>query len=245
MMRINRIYHPEPLHVGQLVTLSAEASHHLSRVLRCRIDDPIILFNCSGNEYNGHITEVTKRTVLVRIDTATIVDRESPLAIHLGQAIGKGDKMDWVIQKSCELGVCEITPLFTERSNIKISGERLDKKHEHWQKIAISACEQCGRTIVPKVHFPTTLSIWLESLHCQQGFVLHPHNAAGLKDMILKLEDIALLIGPEGGLSDAEIDLAMQKNFTPLALGKRILRTETAPIVGITALQCHWGDLTG
>ncbi len=242
-MRVNRIYHPEPLHVGQLVTLGAEASHHLSRVLRCQVNEQVILFNGSGNEFAGHIAEMSKRVVLLHIDACQAIDRESPLAIHLAQAIGKGDKMDWVIQKSCELGVREITPLFTQRSNTKLCGERLDKKHQHWQKVAISACEQCARTIVPKVHYPTTLSIWLESLHCQQGFVLHPHNAANLNDMALKLQDVALLIGPEGGLSDIEIDQASQKGFISLTLGKRILRTETAPIVGITALQCRWGDL--
>jgi len=242
-MRINRIYHPEPLHVGQLLTLGIDASHHLSRVLRCQINDQVVLFNCSGNEYLGHVTEIDKRSVSVHINYCDIIERESPLTIHLAQAIGKSNKMDWVIQKSCELGVTEITPLFTERSNIKLTGERLDKKHAHWQNVAISACEQCWRTIVPKVHYPTTLSIWLESLHCQQGFVLHPYNAASLNDMVLKLGDVALLIGPEGGLSDTEIKQAYHKNLIPLALGKRILRTETASIVGIIALQYRWGDL--
>ena len=240
--RNTRIFIANPLQVNQAVTLTPEASHYVARVLRAKPGDKLTLFNGDRHEYHITIDNIDKRLVHATVTNAERIDNESPLHIHLGQAIGKGDKMDWVIQKCTELGVSDITPLFTERCNVKLSGERLDKKHQHWQNIAISAAEQCGRTVVPKVHSPTTTTIWLENLCCQQGFVMHPRNAATLSDMMLNLHDIAVLIGPEGGLTDTEIQHAKDKSFISLQFGNRILRTETAPIVAITCMQSRWGD---
>ncbi len=242
-MRIPRIYTPQPLAPSSTLALDAEAAHHVARVLRMQSGDALILFNGDGNEYPAAIASVDKKSVQVVLEAANTFDRESPLAIHLGIAISKGERMDWVIQKATELGVTEITPLQTERVEVRLNSEREGKKLSHWQAIAISACEQCQRNRIPVIHSPQSLSTWLAAINTEAKFVLHHRSEVALESYAEKPKSVALLIGPEGGLSEAEILLAEKKDFAPLRLGPRVMRTETAPIAALGILQFLWGDL--
>ncbi|TVP93679.1 MAG: 16S rRNA (uracil(1498)-N(3))-methyltransferase, partial [Pseudomonadaceae bacterium] len=166
---------------------------------------------------------------------------ESPLQVHLGQAMSRGERMDWAIQKAVELGVNAITPLFTERCEVKLQGERADKRQAHWQQVAISACEQCGRSQVPVVHPPQALADWLAQLDCELKLVLHHRTEQPLASL-QKPASLGLLIGPEGGLSSEEIQRTEASGFQAVRLGPRVLRTETAPIVALSLAQQLWGD---
>ena len=163
--------------------------------------------------------------------------------MHLGQGISRGDRMDFTLQKSVELGVSEITPLFTERCGVKLTGDRLAKKKDQWQKIVISACEQSGRVLVPKVNDPIWLEDWLKEPTDDLKINLHPRAQHSIMSLPQQSENVRLLIGPEGGLSNEEIDQATQHNFVEVLIGPRVLRTETAALTAITALQCRYGDL--
>lgn len=240
-MRISRIYLPQPLTVGQQIQLSPEAARHLVTVLRAKVGTELILFNGEGGEYRATLTEANNKKAFVSIDSFEDVNRESPLNIHLGIGLSRGDRFDLVIQKATELGVTEITPLYTERTEVKLKGDRADKKLRHWQQIAISACEQCQRNIVPTVNQPVALNDWLNT-DADQKFVLHHRSDKALRDYTNTPKTAALLIGPEGGLSEAEIATAEQNGFDHLTLGPRVLRTETAPLTAITLLQFQWGD---
>lgn len=242
-MRCPRIYTPQSLTVNATVLLDDDAARHVSRVLRMQSGDALILFNGDGAEYNASIASVDKKSVLVAIESANTIDRESPLAIHLGIAISKGERMDWVIQKATELGVTEITPLQTERVEVRLNNEREEKKLSHWQAIAIAACEQCQRNRMPTIHSPQSLSNWLDSVQSDVKFVLHHRSEVNLASNSERPRSVALLIGPEGGLSESEITLAEKKNFAPLRLGPRVMRTETAPLAALSVLQFLWGDL--
>jgi 16S rRNA (uracil1498-N3)-methyltransferase len=244
-MRRPRIYTPQPLIAETTLALGADAAHHVARVLRMQSGDALLLFNGDGSEYRATIASIDKKSVSVQIGSAVENTRESPLAIHLGIAISKGDRMDWVIQKATELGVAQITPLQTERVEVRLNNEREEKKLAHWQATAISACEQCGRNRIPTIHSPATLMTWLDTVKADAKFVLHHRSEITLEESAEKPKRIALLIGPEGGLSDMEITLAEQKNFAPLRLGPRVLRTETAPLAALSVLQFLWGDLRG
>lgn len=239
-----RIYQPVPLVKDTVVNLDAMATHHIARVLRANPGDKLCLFNGQGGEYRSTIIEITKKTVVVRIGEFVARNSESPLALSLAQGISRGEKMDYTIQKAVELGVSKIIPLITERCNVKLDAERQLKKQQHWQSIVIHACEQSGRTIIPEVSLPQLLPKWLATSDMDVGLVLSPHVQNKLKETPIPLTaKITLLIGPEGGLSEAEIELAYQHQFIPLNLGPRVLRTETAALVALTALQCYFGDL--
>jgi 16S rRNA (uracil1498-N3)-methyltransferase len=172
-----------------------------------------------------------------------LVENESPLNIHLAQGISRGDRMDFTLQKSVELGVNTITPIFTERCGVKLSGERLEKKHQQWQKIVISACEQSGRCAVPIVATPIYLADWLAQETAALKLNLHPKAEHSIMNLPIENQRVRLLIGPEGGLSDDEIANANKAGFHDVLLGPRVLRTETAALTAITALQCRYGDL--
>jgi len=242
-MRCPRIYTPQPLTPDNTIALDAEAAHHVARVLRMQSGDELILFNGEGGEYRAAITAVDKKSVHVALGACDTSERESPLAIHLGIAISKGERMDWVIQKATELGVTQITPLQTERVEVRLGNERGEKKLAHWRAIAISACEQCARNRIPTIDDIQPLATWLSVVEADKKFVLHHRSDARLESDKEKPESAALLIGPEGGLSDIEIALAEKKNFAPLRLGPRVMRTETAPIAALSILQFLWGDL--
>lgn len=242
-MRCPRIYTPQSLIANTTLPLDSEAAHHVARVLRMQSGDELILFNGEGGEYRATITSADKKSVQVQLRECEANERESSLAIHLGIAISKGERMDWVIQKATELGVTQITPLQTERVEVRLNNEREEKKLSHWQAVAISACEQCQRNRIPTIHSPQLLSAWLDSVEAEAKFVLHHRSEVALDTYAEKPKSVALLIGPEGGLSDLEITLAEKKNFAPLRLGPRVMRTETAPIAALSILQFMWGDL--
>lgn len=242
-MRISRIYHPDVLSVDSQVTLTDDASNHLINVLRAKVDQPIVLFNGDGNEYGAHLSKITKRKSIATIDSKLSISIESPLNIHLGQGISRGDRMEWVIQKSVELGVSEITPLITERCGVKLNQQRWLKKHEQWQKLIISACEQCGRNVLPTLHQPTVLSEWIQQSTNQIRLTLHPRAEQAFRHVSMPASGARLLIGPEGGFSEQEIYQTEQNGFHCIQLGPRVLRTETAAISAISALQAIHGDL--
>lgn len=247
-----RIYQASTFTLHETVKLSDDAFGHLIRVLRLKSGDGVTLFDGQeAAQYQAILTDVNKKHASVEILAKDIISNESPLNIHLGQGISRGDRMDFTLQKSVELGVNTITPLFTERCGVKLTGERLAKKHQQWQKIVISACEQSGRCIVPIVRAPMLLSDWLTENTTALKVNLHPkaqHSIISLpklNDGNDKAENqrVRLLIGPEGGLTDAEISQANDANFQDVLLGPRVLRTETAALTAITALQCRFGDL--
>lgn len=240
-MRISRIYSDTPLQSGQQLALDERASHHLGKVLRQQVGDALILFNGDGKQYRATIAAIEKKLVLVDVGEVSTPVTESPLAIQLGIAMSRGDRMDWVLQKSTELGVTEITPLITERTELKLKAERLEKKLAHWQQIIVSACEQCGRNTLPTLHPPISGRDWSQHIRADRKLVLH-HRSDHSLDRDAAVTSVALYIGPEGGLSTEEIRDAEQLGFQPLTLGPRVLRTETAPLAAISVLQSTWGD---
>lgn len=240
-MPVSRIYQPVPLAVGML-QLEENASHHLARVLRAAVKDEVIIFNGEGGEYHGVICQINKKNVVVELNKFVDRDTESTVAISLAQGIARGEKMDFVIQKAVELGASEIFPMISERCNVRLDQERELKRMLHWQAVVISACEQSGRNRLPVVHAPLSLNDWLEQSHAEMKLVLSPHVTNKLKDVAVKPASIAVLIGPEGGLSEREIETAIQYNFTALNLGPRILRTETAAVAALSVLQFQFGD---
>ncbi|MDX1467394.1 MAG: 16S rRNA (uracil(1498)-N(3))-methyltransferase, partial [Halomonas sp.] len=183
-----------------------------------------------------------RKRVVARLEAVEPGRGESPLAVHLGQAISKGDRMDYAIQKAVELGVATITPLYTEHGDVRLKGERAAKKLAHWQAVAASACEQCGRATLPPVHAPMGLGEWLAARDEALRLVLHPGTAGALEQAEAPAS-VAVLIGPEGGLAEAEVEAARTSGFAPLSLGPRVLRTETAPVVALSLLQARFGDL--
>jgi 16S rRNA (uracil1498-N3)-methyltransferase len=243
-MRVPRIYQNSPLNVGASVSLGDDAANHVGRVLRMVPDQEICLFNGQGGQYQAVITESGKKHVTVKITDFSAHSVESPLFIHLGQVISRGDKMEFTIQKSVELGVNVITPLWSSRCGVKLQGDRLDKKLEQWQKIAISACEQCGRNSVPLIRPVMSLENWLAEPTDELKLTLHPRAQYSVGTLPEPTHGVRLVIGPEGGLSDDEIALTEQYHFQEMLLGPRVLRTETAALTAITALQCRFGDLS-
>lgn len=242
-MRIPRIYHPDLILLDQPFALSQDATNHLANVLRLKAEHPIVLFNGDGNEYSATLIEVNKRKVLASAHAKLSLSVESPLSIHLGQGVSKGDRMDFALQKSAELGVSEITPLLTERCAVKLDAQRWQKKHQQWQKLIISACEQCGRNSLPELHPPIPLANWLAQGGEQLRLTLDPQATKSIKHLSPPGKGVKLLIGPEGGLSDQELYQSQQSGFSGMSLGPRILRTETAALASISLLQGLFGDL--
>jgi len=240
-MKSTRIYHAEPLTTGQLVELNKQASTHLLKVLRLKDGSVLKLFNGNGFEYTAQLV-ISGKKAIANIQQAIKNNNESPLDIHLLQGISKGDRMDFAIQKSVELGVSSITPVITERTVVNLKGEREQKKLKHWSAIAISACEQSGRNFVPKIQPICRLTEIFEDSSNDLKLLLDPLSNSSLKSLSPK-NNIQILIGPEGGLSDAEIELATDNGFCGVKLGPRILRTETAALAAITSAQVLWGDL--
>ncbi|MDQ4430551.1 16S rRNA (uracil(1498)-N(3))-methyltransferase [Yokenella regensburgei] len=242
-MRIPRIYHPELLAEGSQVALCDDAANHVGRVLRMSAGQQVQLFDGSNQVFDAEIIQADKKSVRVSILNATLDDRESPLHIHLGQVMSRGEKMEFTIQKSIELGVSLITPLLSERCGVKLDAERLNKKLQQWQKIAIAACEQCGRNRVPEIRPVMSLEAWCAEQEDGLKLNLHPRASQSINTLPLPVERIRLLIGPEGGLSAEEIAMTAQYQFTDILLGPRVLRTETTALTAITALQVRFGDL--
>lgn len=247
-MRNPRIYQDLSWQIGDIITLNDDAFGHIIRVLRLQQGDAITLFNgrlfdqCYG-EFDAELVNVSKKQAQAKILGFTQVNNESPVNIHLGQGISRGDRMDFTLQKSVELGVNTITPLFTERCGVKLQGDRLQKKVDQWQKIVISACEQSGRCTVPTVNDAVSLNDWLKQTTQALKLNLHPRAEHSIMTIPAESQRVRLLIGPEGGLSEDEIQQANTDGFQDVLLGPRVLRTETAALTAITALQCRFGDI--
>ncbi|WP_369434240.1 16S rRNA (uracil(1498)-N(3))-methyltransferase [Psychromonas sp. MME1] len=241
-MRTPRFYDPQPLLINSEIMLGDDATQHI-RVLRLKPGANIMLFNGSGGQYLATLQDVQKRSCSAYIDSFQETNNESPLDLHLGQVISRGDRMEFVIQKAVELGVNEITPLLSERCGVKIDPQRMQKKQQQWQKIAIAACEQSGRNMVPTIHETQDLATWCAIQETAVKLTLHPRASISINQLPDNINKIRLLIGPEGGLTDDEINLTEKLNFTETLLGPRVLRTETAALTAITALQCRFGDL--
>ncbi len=239
-----RFYSPTPLTIGVTAALSENAAAHAIRVMRLKVGDTLTLFCGDGVDYHCALVSAEKKAASVEVLGQTNISNESPLNIRLLQGISSGDRMDYTIQKAVELGVTEIFPLSTERSVTRLSGDRTEKRVEHWQGVAIAACEQSGRAVLPKIHFPLTLAQWLSQHDTRQSLnvLLNPVGAKTLAQLTKPDNQIHVLIGPEGGLSPGEIELASQNNFQSIVLGPRILRTETAALTAITSMQTLWGD---
>ncbi|MDM1708320.1 16S rRNA (uracil(1498)-N(3))-methyltransferase [Thiopseudomonas alkaliphila] len=238
-MSLPRFYVDAELALGT-VDLPEATSHYLSRVLRLAVGAQIQLFDGSGDEYLSEITAISKKVVSVELAKQVAGLPDSSLVIHLGQGLSRGERMDWAIQKATELGVTEITPLFTERCEVRLNDERAEKRLAHWRQIAISACEQCGRSRLPVIHPPKLVAEWIQALQADLKLVLHP--VAQPLTAHQPPNSLAFLIGPEGGLTEAEVAQAADAGFLPARLGPRVLRTETAPVVALSVAQQLWGD---
>ena len=238
-MRLSRFFIDAPLSLGQHELPEAQA-HYIGRVLRHAPGDAVQLFDGSGQEYLGELIEVGKKNVRVELREQFNGQAESALHVHLGQGLSRGERMDWAIQKATELGVTEITPIVSERCEVRLKDERADKRLAHWRQVAISACEQCGRSVLPTIHAPQTLAEWQAGVQAELKLVLHP--VAAPLESHAKPQTLAFLIGPEGGLTDAEVEQAKGAGFQAARLGPRVLRTETAPVVALSVAQQLWGD---
>ncbi len=241
-MRIPRIYTPQELSSNCKIELEEEASRHLLKVLRMDVGRPLTLFNGDGYQYHGSISGTNKKTAVVTIQKQEHRPNISPIEIELAIGLSKGDRFDWVLQKATELGVSKITPLFTSRSEVKLSGERLEKKMHSWRNIIIGACEQCQRNVLPTLSDAQKLPDYIENTSASLKFVLHHRSEKGLAESTPD-KTISLLVGPEGGLNEEEINTAESCGFQALKLGERVLRTETAPLAALSIMQHLWGDL--
>lgn len=242
-MRRIRLFVDLELQLDAHVTLPEFAANHAVRVLRLRDGDAVTLFNGDGHDYSGQLA-LGKRETQVRIARVARVDNESPLSITLVQAIARGEKMDLILQKATELGVARIVPVISQRTEVKLDDDRADKRIVHWQRVLESACEQCGRAQIPTIESPLTLerSARLFAESDELKLVLHPDDGKPLSTL-LPMSQVAIAIGPEGGFSERDLGVLDQAGFTRLTLGPRILRTETAGLAAITALQARFGDL--
>lgn len=244
-----RFYHPEKIATGQYIELSDDNKHHAARVLRLKAGDTVTLFTGQGGEFSAQIEAITKSRTTVLVQAYHETDRESPLTIELAQAVCVNEKMDWIIQKAVELGVSRIQPLVTTRSIVHLSDERAAKRLQHWQKIIISACEQCGRNRLPEIFPLVDLPHWLSQKKASASaeeirLLLSTRVSGGLKQIPQPSVDACVIIGvgPEGGFTPEEEIAMLHTHFTPLRLGQRIFRTETAALATVAAIQALWGD---
>ena len=245
-MRNPRLFTDQPLTPGDQVVLKGNVAQHLGRVLRARSGDHIALFNDDGQEFAAQVLSVSKGEVSVAVGAAATPHTESAVYTTLGLCLSKGDRFDWAIQKATELGVGAIAPLQSERVDFSIPTDRMEKRIAHWHQIAISACEQCGRVKVPSITPPQPLVSWVENVSAEQKWVLHcADNTDAYASAVTQgtPRDAALLIGPEGGLTDQEFAAASAEGFQLLQLGPRVLRTETAPAVALSVLGVLWGEM--
>jgi len=235
-MEENRFYHSEKLELKHVVELIAQTHIHATKVLRLKVGDQFALFNGDGYDYVAKVIELSKHKTSVEIIDRYEVNHESPLKITLAQGLAAGDKMDWIIQKAVELGIQSIQPLLTERSIVKLDRERADKKLEHWRTVAISACEQTGRSIIPDIF--SNQNQTANSLK----LILTPAKAQNINHLEKPSSPVVFMVGPEGGFSEKEMNLALSSSFVPVNFGKRVLRTETASVVALSIMQNLWGD---
>jgi 16S rRNA (uracil1498-N3)-methyltransferase len=243
-VRLTRVYVDAPLAAGERVILEGNAASHVSRVLRLRVGEALTLFNGAGGEYAASIDAARGGRLTVAVGEPRAVERESPLTLTLAQGVSRGERMDLVVQKATELGVSGIVPLFTERSVVRLGAQQAERKLNHWRAIAIAACEQSGRNRLPKVAPPLSLADLLRSGADREGgrLLLSPGATSRLDALPHPATSVTVLIGPEGGLTDAEQEAAVAAGFLPVRLGPRVLRTETAAIAALALLQREFGD---
>ncbi|OUR60390.1 16S rRNA (uracil(1498)-N(3))-methyltransferase [Bermanella sp. 47_1433_sub80_T6] len=240
-MRIPRIYTPQTLSENTAIQLDEAAANHVARVLRMKAERELIVFNGEAQQhFSAQIISVDRKAVSIQVLAKNSTQLESPLHIHLGQAISKGDRFEFAIQKAVELGVNEITPLWTTNCDVKLNSERLEKKIRQWRQIAIAACEQSGRDVVPTIHLPAQLETWLPAVEGDEKWVLDPRGLP--QESAEQVSSACILVGPEGGLSEQEVDLACEHQFIAKLIGPRILRTETAALTAVCLMQSLWGD---
>lgn len=237
-----RLFCETPLSAGAKVELSERASKHV-QALRLRVGDALTLFCGDGSEWDATLSSMFKRGMEAAVGVQKTIERESPLQVHLLQGICAGDRMDLIVQKATELGVTSIQPLVTTRSIVRLSSERQEKRETHWQNVAIAACEQCGRNRIPLIHPSLALNTYLGGMS-GSGFriLLSPEGAKRLRELNPPTTPVFMLIGPEGGLSGGEEDLVLKLGFVAVNVGPRVLRTETAPLAALAAMQAFWGD---
>jgi 16S rRNA (uracil1498-N3)-methyltransferase len=246
-MRLTRAYIDAPLAAGTRVTLPEDAAAHLVRVLRLRVGDGCVLFNGDGQDHDARLVEAGKRGAVAEVLASRAIANESPLRIVLLQGIARGEKMDLVLQKATELGVARIVPVDAQRTEVRLEGERLRKRVAHWRSVVVSACEQCGRARIPQVSDPVAIGdIGYHAGDATLRLTLDPDGGHALPALAIAAEStVALAVGPEGGWSPRDRDALRAAGFEGLRLGPRILRTETAGLAAIAALQALHGDLAG
>jgi 16S rRNA (uracil1498-N3)-methyltransferase len=244
-MRIPRVHVSQPLQAGREVLLTDQAGEHLARVLRLERGHPVILFNGDGREYDATLASLARHAVSAEVVGVRTVDRESPLPLTLAQGIARGEKMDWILQKATELGVARIVPIVTERTEVKLDEERAERRLLHWTSVIGGACEQSGRARLPVIEAPLRLDRWLGTLveHTSLRLALVPGGEVTLRTLPPMPHGAIVCVGPEGGLSDNDAAMLRGSGFLSLRLGPRILRTETAGITALAALQTLHGDL--
>ena len=242
-MTLARFYHSSELAPHREIFLDEAAAHHAARVLRLKQEDAVVLFNGKGGEYPARITGISKTKVTVLTGEWQNIERESPLHIILAQAVSSTEKMDFTVQKAVELGATAIQPLACQRSVVRVDAARAQKRIEHWRKVAIAACEQCGRNRVPQIAEMVSLKKFLvKTENGAQRLMLSPGGGLSFKQLKYQGGGIILLVGAEGGLTAEEEQAASGAGFTPVTLGKRIMRTETAGLAALAAIQSLWGD---
>ena len=241
---LSRIHIPDALAPGAQFALPAAAAHHLARVLRAQVGDRVTLFD-AGNEFDAEITFIDRVGVTVKVGAGRAVDREMPLAVTLVQAVSSGERMDYTLQKATELGVAAVQPVFSARSVVRLGAERAERRTLHWQHVLAGACEQCGRNAVPPVAAPLDYRDWLGTLAApaegELRMLMSPRAEVRLADLP-KPAAVMLLAGPEGGFAEDEVELALQRGFRAIRLGPRVLRTETAALAMLAAINTLWGD---
>lgn len=244
-MRRARLYVEGRLPAAGRIELDGAAAHHIARVLRLRAGAPLVVFDGEGAQYSATLAAATKRGATIELGEPLPANCESPLSVTLVQGVSRGERMDFVMQKATELGVAAITPVLTERSVVRLDGERAERRMAHWRRIVIGACEQSGRTRLPALAAPVAFDDWLVS-QSPDGtrLLLHPGAAASLAEVARPADSqVTVAVGPEGGFSPRERDLLLQRGYCGVHLGPRTLRTETAALAVLAMLQSNWGDL--
>jgi 16S rRNA (uracil1498-N3)-methyltransferase len=242
-MRIPRLYAARPLVQGKSLTIEGQAAHQVTHVLRLQRGATLHVFDGAGNEHHAQLTETGRNSIDLLIGEPLPGMAESALPITLAQGIARHDRMDLILKKAVELGVRVIQPLWMQRSQSHLKGERLAKRCQHWQGIVVSACEQCGRSTLPDLRAPDSLANWIQTPSASDtGLMLQPDSKLTLPEIPPPSGNVILLVGPEGGLAPEEQSLATKAGFTGIRLGPRILRTETAALAAVAGMQTLWGD---
>jgi 16S rRNA (uracil1498-N3)-methyltransferase len=244
-MRLRRVHVAAPLEAGRRERLAGDAANHIARVLRLGAGDVLTLFDGGGGEYGALIEEVRRDFVTVRVGQWRAVERESPLALTLAQGVARAERMDWVVQKATELGVRRICPILSERAVVRLDARQSEHKRLHWQAIAVAACEQSGRDRIPAIELPAALGDFLRGADPRSlRVLLSPSAGVRIADLPPPQAGLIVLIGPEGGLAEAEQGAALAAGFLAVRLGPRVLRTETAALAALTLLQHRFGDVS-